>query len=303
MSLVRRLSLRPVLNARRYRSSYACLLPLNSRRRDEGEVEATRRFQETRSYHSFIRHQSLLIGGVSIFSRNRSSFQSPVIPSHRTISTFNFAGSIGSAEILADWVLKSAVSNVYALHNVADALASLQHLLALLNAFTFSQWWVCIIVTSLLIRGVTIPVLIDWLNNIAQFFKNVGSHSASAQGEALNKVSLLTKSGRVMYTMLEKEFHGVKGSITGKSIQVPVFWLSVDELRQNMAGILVSCLRGKTFAAELIRNGVLSKGRLVIVVGDGFGLEIQIFDLDFSLILRRRQVQKPTLQYHQYLLE
>lgn len=304
MSLVRCLSLRSLLNARRYRSSYACLVPFNSRR--DVEEEATRQFPETRSYyHSFIHQQSSLIGAVSNFSRNRSSFlQSPVIPSHRTISTFNFAGSIGSVEILTDWVLKSAVSNVYALHNVADALASLQHLLALLNSFTFSQWWVCIIVTSLLIRGVTIPVMIDWLNNIADFFKNVGSHSASAQGEALNKVSLLSKSGRVMYTMLEKEFLGVKGSITGKGIHVPVFWLSIEELRQNMAGILVSCLRGKTFAAELIRNGVLSKGRLVIVVGDGFGLEIQIFDLDFSLILRRRQVQKPpALQYHQYLLE
>lgn len=95
----------------------------------------------------------------------------------------------------------------------------------------------------------------------------------------------------------------MKGSISGKGIQVPLFWLSIEELRQNMAGILVSCLRGKTFSAELIRNGVLSKGRLVIVVGDGFGLEIQIFDLDFSLILRRRQVQKQAQQYHQYLLE
>lgn len=141
MSLVRCLYLRSVLNARRYRSSYACLVPFNSRR--DVEEEATRQFPETRTYyHSFIHHhQSSLIGGVSNFSRNRSSFlQSPVIPSHRTISTFNFAGSIGSVEILTDWVLKSAVSNVYALHNVADALASLQHLLALLNSFTFSQW-------------------------------------------------------------------------------------------------------------------------------------------------------------------
>ncbi|KAF3519032.1 hypothetical protein DY000_02058649 [Brassica cretica] len=302
MSLVRCLSLRSVLNARRYRSSYACLVPLNYRR-DEEEEEATRQFPETRSYHSFIHHQS------SSFSRNRSSFQSPAIPSHRTISTFNFTGSTATVEILTDWVLKSAVSNVCALHNVADALASLQHLVTLLNAFTFSQWWVCIIVTSLLIRGVTIPVLIDWLNNIAEwvciivtsllirgvtipvlidwlnniaeYFKNVGSHYASPQGGALNKASLLRKSGRLMYTMLEKEFLGVKGSISGKGIQVPLFWLSIEELRQNMAGILVSCLRGKTFSAELIRNGVLSEGRLVIVVGDGFGLEIQIFDLRF----------------------
>lgn len=30
--------------------------------------------------------------------------------------------------------------------------------------------WVCIIVASLLIRGVTIPVMIDLLNSIAKFF-------------------------------------------------------------------------------------------------------------------------------------
>lgn len=84
----------------------------------------------------------------------------------------------------------------------------------------------------------------------------------------------------------------MKGSILGKGIQVPVFWFSREELRQNMVEILMSCLRGKTLSAELIRNRVLSKGRLVVVVGDGFGLEIQMFDLDFSLILRRRQVSQ-----------
>lgn len=31
--------------------------------------------------------------------------------------------------------------------------------------------WVFIIVTSLLIRGITIPVMVDMLNNIAKFFK------------------------------------------------------------------------------------------------------------------------------------
>uniref|UniRef100_A0A1J3FPP0 Mitochondrial inner membrane protein OXA1 n=1 Tax=Noccaea caerulescens TaxID=107243 RepID=A0A1J3FPP0_NOCCA len=301
MSLVRCLSLRSVLNARRYRSSYPCHILLRSRR-DE-EEDASRQFPEIRSYHSFIQHRGSLIGGCSGFSRNRSPFQSPAIPSCRTISTFAFSGSSGTVEILADWVLKSAVSNVHALHSVADALSSLQHLIALLHSFTFSQWWVCIIVTSLLIRGVTIPVMIDWLNNIAKFFNSLGSHTASAQGEVLDQVSLLSKSRSVMYTMLEKEYLGVKGSIFGKGIQVPIFWLSKEELKQNMVEILVSCLRGKTFLAELIKNGVLSKGRLVVVVGDGFGLEIQMFDLDFSLILRRRQDQKEVHKYHQYLLE
>jgi len=54
----------------------------------------------------------------------------------------------------------------------------------------------------------------------------------------------------------------------------------------------MSRLRGKILSAELIKNGVLSRGRLVVVVGDGFGIEIQMFDLDFSLILRRRQVSQ-----------
>ncbi|ESQ30985.1 hypothetical protein EUTSA_v10011958mg [Eutrema salsugineum] len=293
MSLVRCLSLRSVLNIHRYRSSYACLVPLQTRREEEKVV--TRQIRETRIYHSFIHHRNSLIGGCSGFS--------PAIVSNRTISTFNFPGSTGTVETLADWVLKSAVSNVYAIHNVADALASLQHLIALFHSFTYSQWWVCIIVTSLLIRGVTIPVMIDWLNIMTKFFKSLGSHPASAQGDVLDMVSLLSKSRSVMYTMLEKEFLGVKGSVIGKGIGVPVFWLSMEELRQNIAGILVSCLRGKTFSAELIRNGVLSKGRLVVVVGDGFGLEIQMFDLDFSLILKRGQVQKQDYNYPQYLLE
>ncbi|CAA7024501.1 unnamed protein product [Microthlaspi erraticum] len=297
MSLVRRLSLRSVLNARRYRSSYPCHILLHSRRDDDEQT--THKSPEIRSYHGFIHHRGSLTSGCSGLDRNRSPFQSPAIASDRTISTFSFSGTSGTVEILADWVLKSAVSNVHALHNVADALASLQHLIALLHSLTFSQWWVCIIVTSLLIRGVTIPVMIDWLNNIAKFFNSLGSHHASAQGEVLDKVSLLSKSRSVMYTMLEKEFLGVKGTIFGKSVQVPIFWLSVEELKQNMAGILVSCLRGKTFSAELIKNGVLSKGRLVVVVGDGFGLEIQMFDLDFSLILKRREDQKEVHKHYQ----
>ncbi|CAA7024495.1 unnamed protein product [Microthlaspi erraticum] len=139
MSLVRCLSLRSVLNARRYRSSYPCHILVQSRRAEK-EEDAPRQFPEIRSYHSFILHRSSLIGGCSGFDRSRCPFQSPAIASCRTISTFNFSGSSGTVEILADWILKSAVSNVYALHNVADALASLQHLIASLHSLTFSQW-------------------------------------------------------------------------------------------------------------------------------------------------------------------
>lgn len=280
MSLVRCLSLRSVLNPQRYRSSYSFLIHFQNPREEE---EVTRK---TRSYHSII-HQNSLIGASSTaFSRNRSVFQSPAtISSDRFISTFNFSGS-GDAVI--DWLLQSVVSRSYELHNVADVLVSLNHLLALLNSFTFSQWWVFIIVASLLIRGITVPVMVDMLNNIAKFFKSLRSN----QGEVLDKVSFLNKSRGVMYTMLEKEFFGVKGSVIGQGIQVPIFWFSMGELKQNMVEILMSRLRGKILSAELIKNGVLSRGRLVVVVGDGFGIEIQMFDLDFSLILRRRQVSQ-----------
>ncbi|CAH8254689.1 unnamed protein product [Arabidopsis lyrata] len=282
MSLVRCLSLRSVLNPQRHRSSYSCLIHLQTPREED---EPTRKTPSIRSYHSFI-HQNSLIRASAAFSRNRSVFQSPSsVSSDRFISTFNFHDS-GDAVI--NWLLQSVVSKGYELHNVADVLVSLNHLLALLNSFTFSQWWVFIIVTSLLIRGITIPVMVDMLNNIAKFFKSLRSH----QGEVLDKVSILSKSRGVMYTMLEKEFFGVKGSVIGQGIQVPIFWFSMGELRQNMVEILMSRLRGKMLSAELIKNGVLSRGRLVVIVGDGFGLEIQMFDLDFSLILRRRQVSQ-----------
>ncbi|CAN8320770.1 unnamed protein product [Cochlearia groenlandica] len=198
MSLLRCSSLRSVLNTRRYRSSYASLLPLHTLRKEDATI--TRSFSETRSYHSFIhrRNQTPLINGAF-------SFESPTMM-NRSISTFGFGGSSGgSVELVADWVLKSAVSNVYALNNVADAFASLQHFIALLHSFTFSQWWVCIIVVSLLIRGVTIPVMVDLINSIAHFLKSLGSHTPSAQGEILDKVSLFSKSRSLMYTMLEKE--------------------------------------------------------------------------------------------------
>ncbi|XP_010500163.1 PREDICTED: mitochondrial inner membrane protein OXA1-like [Camelina sativa] len=287
MSLVRCLSLRSVLRARHHRSSYSCLTHLHQTPREE-EEEIT---PSIRSYHSIIHQSSFINGGSALdLSRtHRSVFQShpATFSSDRFISTFN-SSFTGSADAVIDWLFQSAVSRAFELHNVADVLVSLNHILTLLNSFTFSQWWVFIIVTSLLIRGITIPVMVDLLNCIARFFKSLGSD----QGKALDKVSVLSKSPGVMYTMLKKEFFGVKGSVIGQGIQVPVFWFSMGELRQNMVEILMSRLRGKMLSAELIKNGVLSRGRLVVVVGDGIGLEIQMFDLDFSLILKRRQISQ-----------
>lgn len=136
MSLVRCLSLRSGLNARRYRPSYSCLIPLQTRPEEDTKPQTP----ASPSYHCFI-HQSSLNGGLA-FSRNLFALQSSpgAIASYRSISTFSFAGSAAAFETLADWVLHSAVSKAYSLHNVADVLASLQHLIALLHSFTFSQW-------------------------------------------------------------------------------------------------------------------------------------------------------------------
>lgn len=89
-----------------------------------------------RSYHGFI-HQSSLIGGSGV-SRNRA-FSRPLatISSERFISTYSFHGS---GDVVIDWLLQYTVSRAYELHNFADVLVSLNHLIALLNSFTLSQW-------------------------------------------------------------------------------------------------------------------------------------------------------------------
>lgn len=123
-----------MLNPQRHRSSYSCLIHLQTPREED---EPTRKTPLIRSYHSII-HQNSLIGASAAFSRNRSVFQSPAtVSSNRFISTFNISGS-GDAVI--NWLLQSVVSKGYELDNVADVLVSLNHLLALLNSFTFSQW-------------------------------------------------------------------------------------------------------------------------------------------------------------------
>lgn len=135
MSLVRRFSIRTVLNAHRHRSSSSCLILLQTRR--EEEEEATCKTPSIRNYHSLL-HQSSLIRTSTSLSRNRSAFQFPAaIASDRFISTFTFPGS---GDAVVDWLLQSAVSKAFELHNVADALVSLNHLIALINTFTFSQW-------------------------------------------------------------------------------------------------------------------------------------------------------------------
>lgn len=134
MSLVRCFSLRSVLNAHRHRSSSSCLILLQTPREEE---ETTRKTPSIRNYHSLL-HQSSLFGNSTVLSRNRSAFQFPaMIASDRFISTFNFHGS---GDAVVDWLLQSAVSRAFELHNVADALVSLNQLIALINTFTFSQW-------------------------------------------------------------------------------------------------------------------------------------------------------------------
>ncbi|XP_022942094.1 mitochondrial inner membrane protein OXA1-like [Cucurbita moschata] len=79
------------------------------------------------------------------------------------------------AEVLTDTTVQSAVSQAAVANEVAIAAADsflpvkgLQYFIDGIHSFTGLNWWACIVLTTLLIRGATFPLLINQLKSTAK---------------------------------------------------------------------------------------------------------------------------------------
>ncbi|KAL0546996.1 hypothetical protein IC582_016916 [Cucumis melo] len=79
------------------------------------------------------------------------------------------------AEVLTDTTVQSAASQAAAANEVALAAADsflpvkgVQYFIDAIHSFTGLNWWACIVLTTLLIRGATFPLLINQLKSTAK---------------------------------------------------------------------------------------------------------------------------------------
>ncbi|XP_023552636.1 mitochondrial inner membrane protein OXA1-like isoform X1 [Cucurbita pepo subsp. pepo] len=79
------------------------------------------------------------------------------------------------AEVLTDTTVQSAVSQASVADEVAIAAADsflsvkgVQYFIDGIHSFTGLNWWACIVLTTLLIRGATVPLLINQLKSTAK---------------------------------------------------------------------------------------------------------------------------------------
>uniref|UniRef100_A0A5B7A9C5 Membrane insertase YidC/Oxa/ALB C-terminal domain-containing protein n=1 Tax=Davidia involucrata TaxID=16924 RepID=A0A5B7A9C5_DAVIN len=179
MAYRRSISTRATLLARqRFSPSFSYIHHEDDRKhRSVGEDHKINNFIQNRSFGGSFTTSS---GFGAVFQEQRCSqfFVPPMIGSifsrHMSTTIGDEANKIGYmtdvAEVLADKTVEVVASQAPVVNEVAIAaadsffnVAALQYLIDGVHSFTGFNWWASIVVTTLLIRGATIPLLINQL--------------------------------------------------------------------------------------------------------------------------------------------
>ncbi|OMP02938.1 Membrane insertase OXA1/ALB3/YidC [Corchorus olitorius] len=182
MAFTRSISTRATLVARRYKPSFAYILREDDRKNqplNESQSEPKpSNFIQQRSFGNGFSNSSSGFGGLF---QDRKCSQLSFLPSSgasfcRYMSTtvgdgadkIRFIGDV--AEVLKDGAVEAVTSQAPAVNEVAIAaadsafpVAALQYVIDAVHSFTGFNWWASIVVTTLLIRGATLPLLINQL--------------------------------------------------------------------------------------------------------------------------------------------
>ncbi|XP_010550518.1 PREDICTED: mitochondrial inner membrane protein OXA1-like isoform X2 [Tarenaya hassleriana] len=178
MAFRRSLSIRSLLRSHRYRPSHSCAIPLDHDHARKCFLQAPLQ----RSYHSYF-HQSFRSN--SAFSLNlRGYSNSPPCPPlgfalYRPMSTAHGAGSDepDSMDDMVEAITNSALENAASQATLANELAkaasdctipvaAAQNLIDMVHSFTGLNWWASIVLTTLLIQGVAVPLVVGSLRII-----------------------------------------------------------------------------------------------------------------------------------------
>lgn len=183
MAYVRSLSTRANIVRRRYNASFSYILHDDDRKRNSiEEGPSSKGMSNLFQQRSFGSSRKRFDNNLAVFGffHNRRCLDLSLSPSIgvsfcRDMSTIgggseNIELINDVADVLTDTTIEAVSAQAPVVNEVAIAaadsyfpVAALQHVIDAVHSFTGFNWWASIIVTTLLIRGATVPLLINQL--------------------------------------------------------------------------------------------------------------------------------------------
>ncbi|XP_022737929.1 mitochondrial inner membrane protein OXA1-like isoform X2 [Durio zibethinus] len=186
MAFRRSLSNRATLIARRYQPSFAYVVHEDDRKNhplnESQSQQKPGNFVQQRSFGTGFSNSS---SGFGVLFQDRRCSKLPFLPSTGiSFCRYMSTTSVGEdkielisdvADVLKDSAFEAVASQAPAVNEVAIAaadcwlpVAGLQYVIDAVHSFTGFNWWASIVVTTLLIRGVTLPFVINQLKATAK---------------------------------------------------------------------------------------------------------------------------------------
>ncbi|XP_022721410.1 mitochondrial inner membrane protein OXA1-like isoform X2 [Durio zibethinus] len=258
MAFRRSLSNRATLIARRYQPSFAYIV-----HEDDRKNQPSNEFLSQQKPVNFVQQRSFGTGfsnsssGFGLLFQDRRCSQLSFLPSsgvsfYRYMSTTVSGGAdkielmSDVAEVLKDSAVEAVTSQAPAVNEVAIAaadswlpVATLQYIIDAVHSFTGFNWWASIVVTTLLIRGATLPLLINQLKATTKMtlmrprLEEIKERMASKGSDSLSTVEgqnemkkLFTEYGVTPFTPLK-----------GLFIQGPIFvsfYIAITTMAEKM---------------------------------------------------------------------
>ncbi|KAG8476814.1 hypothetical protein CXB51_030961 [Gossypium anomalum] len=259
MAFRRSLCNRVTIMARRYQPSFAYVL-----HEDDRKNQPSNEFQSHQKPGYFVQQRYFGTGfsnsssGFGVLFQDRKCSQLVFLPSsgmsfYRHMSTtgsdkpdkFELIGDV--ADVLKDTAVEAMASQAPAVNEVAVAaadcwlpVASLQYVIDAIHSFTGLNWWASIAVATLLIRGATLPLLINQLKATTKMtlmrprLEEIRERMASKDGDSPSMVE-----GQNEMKKLFKEY-GVTPftPLKGLFIQGPIFisFYLAGNMQEGMEG-------------------------------------------------------------------
>ncbi|KAG4118576.1 hypothetical protein ERO13_D11G024800v2 [Gossypium hirsutum] len=249
---------RVTIMARRYQPLFAYVL-----HEDDRKIQPSNEFQSHQKPGDFVQQRYFGTGfsnsssGFGVLFQDRKCSQLAFLPSsgmsfYRLMSTtgsdkpdkFELIGDV--ADVLKDTAVEAVASQAPAVNEVAIAaadcwlpVASLQYVIDAIHSFTGLNWWASIAVATLLIRGATLPLLINQLKATTKMIlmrprlEEIRERMASKDGDSPSMVE-----GQNEMKKLFKEY-GVTPftPLKGLFIQGPIFisfYLAITMMAEKM---------------------------------------------------------------------
>ncbi|GLT78102.1 hypothetical protein SLA2020_496480 [Shorea laevis] len=186
MAYARSLSTRATIIARRCQPSFAYILH-DDNRKHQSPVESQSQLRDSGfSQHRFFGSGFYNSTGIGAFFQEGRCSHFSLLPRNGYSSCRYMSTTVGDGsdkvelmsdvvEVLKDTAVDLVASQAPVVNEVAVAaadsylpIAALQHVVDAVHSFTGFNWWASIVVTTLLIRGATLPLLINQMKSTAK---------------------------------------------------------------------------------------------------------------------------------------